>query len=94
MRDADRGCGGGERNPSLSTVGVASVRDFDDGHGDHLVVDAVDDAILPTANAVKTRHLPEQRLADPLGVLGERPIDELKNRGGDNFGQSIEVASR
>jgi len=37
----------------LSTVCVASVRDFDDRDGDHLVVDSVDDPVLPAASAAK-----------------------------------------
>lgn len=62
------------------TVGVPRVRDVEHKHDAQPLVDAIDDPIRASPRTVTTVEWAEQRLADPLRVLGERTDAELENR--------------
>jgi hypothetical protein len=68
------------------TVNVPPVRDVKHKHDAQLLVDAIDDPIRPSPGAMTTAERTEQRLTDPLRVLGERTYTELENRRRNRLG--------
>jgi hypothetical protein len=54
-------------------------------------VDFVDHSELPPASRVQSFQLSPERLAGPLGILGDRAKDCLEDCGSDLLGQSVEV---
>jgi hypothetical protein len=58
-----------------------------------LVVDAVDHPVAAPAGAVQPVEPEPERLADPVGVGGQRPVQELDRRGGDLPGPSAGTAT-
>jgi hypothetical protein len=65
------------------------MRHVDHGHRSALVVDAVDDAVGATARAVPILQGRAELFADPLGVVEQRPDDELVRRKRDRLGQVL-----
>ena len=59
---------------------MSDVEDLDDNLGLH---DAVADAVGTAPSGVLPLELVEERLADPLGVLSQRTVDELDDGLGD-----------
>ena len=72
---------------------MGSVVDSDNDDGVVGVVDAEQDAIIAAAGAVKVCEVVAQRLAKPVGVLGERPGDEFDDGVDDPGWESLKVAS-
>jgi hypothetical protein len=73
---------GGSRVPS---VDVAAVPDGFDHHSVIILVDPIDDPVVPAAGAMKAFKLEPKGVPHPVRDLGERPIDELDSGDGDLF---------
>lgn len=56
-----------------------------------VVVDAVNNAVLPPPSGEEPLELLSQSLADPVGVLRERALAEGQDSPGDRLGEGIKV---
>jgi hypothetical protein len=77
----------GQGCPS-AVVGVPAMIDVQDGYRLGVVVDGVPHAVLAAPGSPVASEWAAQRCADPARLLCERPVDELKARPGDGFGQA------
>src|SRR5665647_1974397 len=68
---------------------VSGALNCGDGEDDLVVVDRVDDPILATSGGPVAGQVTYELLADAVGVLGQRPVDELPYSGRDRFGQGV-----
>ena len=73
---------------SSGAIDVGPVVDREDG--DVVVVDAVHDQEVATSGTVETFKLESQGFTDPLGVRGQRAVDELYHSRPDPSWQPLE----
>jgi hypothetical protein len=66
-------------------IGVGSANDTDDCYATLFLVDPIDHPIRTAAGAVTVVQCRAQLLADPLGIIEQRPHDELICREGYRF---------
>ncbi len=64
-------------------VDVSGVGDVENQDQAALLIDSVHDLVGASPSTVTTCEGPEQRLADPTRVLGQRPCAELQDRRGN-----------